>query len=396
MKSSWKKVKIGQLGRIVTGKTPKTSDSENYGGKIPFLTPTDDMLSKFVLATERTLTEQGVNSVRNQLLPAGAVAVSCIGSQLGKVTITTKPTVTNQQINSIIVDESNFDNDFVYYAMSILGKRLRYVAGVSTAVPIVNKSSFSQYEVLVPDIEEQRKISSVLSALDDKIAINKAINKNLEATAQAIFQDMFIGNYDPNWKNGTIDDLGTIVSGGTPSTTKPEHYCANGIPWITPKDLSLNSSKFIYRGKIDISEFGLKNSSAKILPKGSVLFSSRAPIGYIAIAANDVTTNQGFKSIIPADEIGTAFVYFFLKQSLSIIEGRASGSTFKEVSGTTMKSVPAVIPDVKKLNEFNLLCVPIFNKQKKVEAENQRLAAIRDALLPKLMSGEIDVSQVKI
>ena len=183
MKSSWKKVKIGQLGRIVTGKTPKTSDSENYGGKIPFLTPTDDMLSKFVLATERTLTEQGVNSVRNQLLPAGAVAVSCIGSQLGKVTITTKPTVTNQQINSIIVDESNFDNDYVYYAMSILGKRLRYVAGVSTAVPIVNKSSFSQYEVLVPDIEEQRKISSVLSALDNKIAINKAINKNLPICA---------------------------------------------------------------------------------------------------------------------------------------------------------------------------------------------------------------------
>lgn len=301
--------------------------------------------------------------------------------------------------NDVLVFQANENTDskFLYYLLAN-DSFFNFSTATSkgTKMPRGDKKAIMQYEVPIFDMTEQKAIAAVLSALDNKIEVNSAINKNLEATAQAIFQDMFIGNYDPNWKNGTIDDLGTIVSGGTPSTTKPEHYCANGIPWITPKDLSLNSSKFIYRGKIDISEFGLKNSSAKILPKGSVLFSSRAPIGYIAIAANDVTTNQGFKSIIPADEIGTAFVYFFLKQSLSIIEGRASGSTFKEVSGTTMKSVPAVIPDVKKLNEFNLLCVPIFNKQKKVEAENQRLAAIRDALLPKLMSGEIDVSQVKI
>lgn len=338
------------------------------------------------------------DKLKQYLVSAGDYVLAMTGSTIGKVgRIRNGQAYINQRV-LVFRPKDIIDSDYLYYVLSqpLFRQFVVNHADSETAKPNISASSTSKFSFSLPTIDIQRKIGGLLSALDNKIAINKAINKNLEATAQAIFQDMFIGNYDPNWKNGTIDDLGTIVSGGTPSTTKPEHYCANGIPWITPKDLSLNSSKFIYRGKIDISEFGLKNSSAKILPKGSVLFSSRAPIGYIAIAANDVTTNQGFKSIIPADEIGTAFVYFFLKQSLSIIEGRASGSTFKEVSGTTMKSVPAVIPDVKKLNEFNLLCVPIFNKQKKVEAENQRLAAIRDALLPKLMSGEIDVSQVKI
>ena len=131
------------------------------------------------------------------------------------------------------------------------------------------------------------------------------------------------------------------------------------------------------------------------MPEGTVLFSSRAPIGYIAIAAGDVTTNQGFKSVIPKPEIGTAFVYYFLKQNLPIIEGMASGSTFKEVSGSTMKRVPAVIPDSETLTRFNDFCKPIFAQQQILEGQNQSLGTLRDTLLPKLMYGEIDVGDIK-
>lgn len=388
-------MKIGDIcTKICSGGTPASSIKEYYNGNIPWLN-TKEVCFNRVYNTEKKITQLGYESSAAKLIPSNSVIVAMYGATAAKCCINKIPLTTNQACCNLIIDETKGDYNFIYYYICYKYNELLSLTN-GAAQQNLNTQIIKDFEIPSLSLEKQKAIAAVLSALDDKIEVNCAINKNLEATAQATFQDMFIGNYDPNWKNGTIDDLGTIVSGGTPSTTKPEYYCANGIPWITPKDLSLNSSKFIYRGKIDISEFGLKNSSAKILPKGSVLFSSRAPIGYIAIAANDVTTNQGFKSIIPVDEIGTAFVYFFLKQNLSIIEGRASGSTFKEVSGTTMKSVPAVIPDVKKLNEFNLLCVPIFNKQKKVEAENQRLAAIRDALLPKLMSGEIDVSQVKI
>ena len=197
-----------------------------------------------------------------------------------------------------------------------------------------------------------------------------------------------------NWREGTISDLGNVIGGSTPSKAKPEYYTEHGIAWITPKDLSVNKNKFIARGADDITELGLRNSSAKLMPRGTVLFSSRAPIGYIAIASGEVCTNQGFKSIIPNGNVGTAFIYYFLIENLQTIESMASGSTFKEVSGTTMKGIPAIIPDDDTLRRFHEECTPIFAKQELLEEENAYLAEIRDALLPRLMSGELSVSYV--
>ena len=392
----WKSFQVGEIGKVITGKTPKTSISDNYGGYIPFLTPSDDMSVKYVRKTAKTLTEKGLSEVKNAILPANSVCVSCIGSDLGKVVITTRPTVTNQQINSIVVDEARFDISFVYYAMRILGKKLNFISKTSTAVPIVNKSSFSSYEIECPSLKEQKQIAAVLSVLDAKIECNRMINDNLEQQAQSYFQELFVDNADPEWAIGTISDLGTVVGGSTPSKAKPEYYTESGIAWITPKDLSINKSKFVSHGENDITDLGLKNSSAAIMPEGTVLFSSRAPIGYIAIAAGEVTTNQGFKSVVPKPEIGTPFVYFFLKNTLPVIEGMASGSTFKEVSGSTMKNVPAVIPDAETLAKFSDFCAPIFVQQRILEEQNQSLATLRDNLLPKLMSGEIDVSAVQL
>ncbi len=211
-----------------------------------------------------------------------------------------------------------------------------------------------------------------------------------------MYELLFVENADSSWRIGTIADLGAIIGGSTPSKSKPEYYTDSGIAWITPKDLSIDKSKFISHGENDITELGLKNSSASIMPEGTVLFSSRAPIGYIAIAAGEVTTNQGFKSVVPKSEIGTAYVYFFLKQNLPIIEGMASGSTFKEVSGSTMKRVPATIPDDATLAKFNDFCTALFAQQRVLEAQNRELAALRDSLLPRLMSGEIDVSDIQL
>ena len=244
--------------------------------------------------------------------------------------------------------------------------------------------------------DEQNAIVGTLESIDRKLIVNEQLNDNLEQQAQSYFQELFVDNADPEWAIGTVSDLGTVVGGSTPSKAKPEYYTESGIAWITPKDLSINKSKFVSHGENDITELGLKNSSAAIMPEGTVLFSSRAPIGYIAIAAGEVTTNQGFKSVVPKPEIGTPFVYFFLKNTLPVIEGMASGSTFKEVSGSTMKNVPAVIPDAETLAKFSDFCAPIFAQQRILEEQNQSLATLRDNLLPKLMSGEIDVSAVQL
>ena len=290
-----------------------------------------------------------------------------------------------------------YDARFIYYYMTTPEFQSE-LDGRATGTTVIGlrQPELMKCVIRCPEIQEQKVIAAILSSIDAKIIANEKVNDNLEQQAQSYFQELFVDNADPEWTTGTISDLGTVVGGSTPSKAKPEYYTESGIAWITPKDLSNNKSKFVSHGENDITELGLRNSSASIMPEGTVLFSSRAPIGYIAIAAGEVTTNQGFKSVVPKPEIGTPFVYFFLKNTLPVIEGMASGSTFKEVSGSTMKNVPAVIPDAETLAKFSDFCAPIFAQQRILEEQNQSLATLRDNLLPKLMSGEIDVSAVQL
>jgi type I restriction enzyme S subunit len=288
----------------------------------------------------------------------------------------------------------------VYFFHSREGQHQLLSNSSQVGVPALARpsSTFQELEMPVPTIKEQRVIVDTLSVLDTRIAENRKINHHLEQIAQAIFKSWFVdfepfgGEIPPDWREGTISDLGNVIGGSTPSKAKPEYYTEHGIAWITPKDLSINKNKFIAHGADDITELGLRNSSARLMPKGTVLFSSRAPIGYIAIASGEVCTNQGFKSIVPKDSVGTAFIYYFLIENLQTIENMASGSTFKEISGSTMKGIPAVIPDVDTLCRFQEECTPIFEKQELLEAENAHLAEVRDSLLPRLMSGELSVT----
>ena len=341
--------------------------------------------------------DHAYNFLSKSKLYGGEIIISNVGANVGTVfRCPTLPYKMSLAPNSIMV-KFNENNDFYFHWLkSRNGQQMIKSIVTGSAQPKFNKTNFRQMLVPVPPIEEQNRIAAILNAIDDKINKNRQINDNLEQQAQSYFQELFVDNADPEWTTGTISDLGAVVGGSTPSKAKPEYYTESGIAWITPKDLSINKSKFVSHGENDITELGLKNSSAAIMPEGTVLFSSRAPIGYIAIAAGEVTTNQGFKSVVPKPEIGTPFVYFFLKNTLPVIEGMASGSTFKEVSGSTMKNVPAVIPDAETLAKFSDFCAPIFAQQRILEEQNQSLATLRDNLLPKLMSGEIDVSAVQL
>ena len=153
------------------------------------------------------------------------------------------------------------------------------------------------------------------------------------------------------WIECKISDIGTVVGGATPSTKKHENYENGTIAWITPKDLSTFSGRYIQHGERNITEAGLRSCSTQLLPKNTVLFSSRAPIGYVAIAANDVCTNQGFKSVIPNENTNPLFLYYLLKYNKDKIEGMGSGTTFKEVSGNTMKNIVVSVPTDKKVQE---------------------------------------------
>ena len=394
--TEWIECTLDKLGEIVGGATPSTKCEDYYGGSIPWITPKDlsSFKGRYITSGERNITEKGLASCSAQMMPKDAVLFTS-RAPIGYVAIASQSVCTNQGFKSIVVNEKA-DPLFVYYLLKY-NKDAIEAMGSGTTFKEVSGKTMRAVKVRIPlDVSYQKRIAAVLDSLDTKIENNERINDNLEQQAQSYFQELFVDNASPEWTTGTISDLGTVVGGSTPSKAKPEYYTESGIAWITPKDLSINKSKFVSHGENDITELGLRNSSASLMPEGTVLFSSRAPIGYIAIAAGEVTTNQGFKSVVPKPEIGTPFVYFFLKNTLPVIEGMASGSTFKEVSGSTMKNVSAVIPDAETLAKFSDFCAPIFAQQRILEEQNQSLATLRDNLLSKLMSGEIDVSAVQL
>lgn len=182
------------------------------------------------------------------------------------------------------------------------------------------------------------------------------------------------------WKNCTLGDLGEVVGGGTPSTKKPEYY-GGDIAWITPKDLSTFSGRFIKHGKRNITEEGLKGSSARLMPKNTILLSSRAPIGYVAIAENEVSTNQGFKSIVPNDDTDYLFLYYLLKFNKDKIENMGSGTTFKEVSGKTVKAIDVTVPSNKeKQHEIAKILGSLDDKIENNRKINHHLSVIVQAI----------------
>lgn len=171
------------------------------------------------------------------------------------------------------------------------------------------------------------------------------------------------------WIKCKISDIGTVVGGATPSTKKSENYDGGTIPWITPKDLSTFSGRYISNGERDITEIGLKSCSAQLMPPNTILFSSRAPIGYIAIAANEVCTNQGFKSVVPNDDTDPLFLYYLLKYNKDKIENLGSGTTFKEVSGSTLRNVEVTIPCT--ITEQKAISAILGSIDDKIEGNNQ-------------------------
>ena len=320
----------------------------------------------------------------------------------------------NQRLGRVTVNSNLIDKNYLYYLMCSDKYRNEVLSSATgTTVKHTAPDRILKFKFKLPPLKEQKKIANILSSLDDKIELNNEMNKTLEEMAQSIFKRWFVDFEFPNddgqpykssggemveselgmipkgWEVKTIADIGNVISGGTPSTKNEEYYGGN-ISWITPKDLSGYDRKFISKGERSITELGLQKSSAKLLPKGTVLFSSRAPIGYVAISNQEVCTNQGFKSIVCNTEIiNNNYVYYFLKLNKENIENISSGSTFKEISGTHMKNLKIIVPEKDILDNFNKLIISYNELLSKNYEEIDSLMEARDILLPKLMNGEI-------
>lgn len=388
----WKNVRVGELGKIITGKTPKTSISDNYGGRIPFLTPSDNMSVKYVGKTSKTLTEKGLLEVKNAILPENSVCVSCIGSDLGKAVITTCPTVTNQQINSIIVDEKSFDVSFVYYAMQILGKKMNFVSKTSTAVPIVNKSSFSSYEIKCPPREDQKRIAAVLSALDSKIECNKKINDNLYAQVKAIFSENFLNlDFLPDgWKTGNLLDIADYLNGLAMQKYRPKDG-ETGLPVLKIKELRQG----ICDASSELCSPSIK--SEYIIHDGDIIFSWSGSLLVDIWCGGTCGLNQHlFK--VTSNNYDKWFYYLWTAHHLDrfIAVAADKATTMGHIKREELEKAEVIIPSKCDYKRISTLIKPLFDLIISNRIENRKLTALRNTILPKIMSGEIDVANIQL
>ncbi|MFF2911814.1 restriction endonuclease subunit S [Paenibacillus sp. NPDC057934] len=315
-----------------------------------------------------------------------------------------------------IQKDITYDKFMGFYLRSEYFRKIINNNATMTLRASFNENIFSYIKVQLPDYQTQVQIGNLLYNLEEKKALNDKINKELESLAKTIYDYWFVQFDFPNeegkpyktsggkmvwnetlkqqipegWSNGTLSDIGDIIGGSTPSKKNSDYFSSNGTAWITPRDLSMNlGNKFIVRGNLDVSDLGIKAASLKIMPKGTVLLSSRAPIGYMAVANGIVTTNQGFKSFVPKKNYSTPFMFYAIKNSLPEIIKNASGSTFKEVSGSVLKTIKITLPPKSIISNYTKKVSSIFERQSTLELENNELTGLRDWLLPMLINGQV-------
>ena len=294
-----------------------------------------------------------------------------------------------------------------YFENSASGSGQRYSLSIQT---------LEDMPILLPSIEKQQHIGKILSDIDRKIALNKAINHNLVAMAKQLYDYWFVQFDFPNqngkpykssggkmvwneklkreipegWNAKRIDEITIVYNGATPSTTEEDNY-GGDIIWITPKDLSSQQQKFIYQGERNISQKGYDSCSTHILPINSILMSSRAPIGLLAITKTELCTNQGFKNFVPKEDYFSTYLYYYLLSHIRQIEQLGTGTTFKEVSREDISAFLILFPLEETLRQWEKIIYSIDNKQLSIQKQMETLTKQRDELLPLLMNSQVTV-----
>lgn len=259
-------------------------------------------------------------------------------------------------------------------------------------------------KVRVPDVIEQRKIADIISAYDDLIENNRRRIALLEEAARMLYREWFVHFRFPGhehlkiidglpegWELTSFDNVCQTIGGGTPKTDRPEYWSDGDIAWYTPTDITRNPCLALLDSETKITEAGLRNSSAKILPPGTVLMTSRASVGFFGVIDTISCTNQGFISVIPHDGRARMYLLYNLMHRVEEIRSHAGGATYKEISKGKFRVLPVVMPDSSILREFEEQTSIIHSSVRALHTMNKKLSQARDLLLPRLMSGEIAV-----
>jgi len=313
--------------------------------------------------------------------------------------------------------KNEFNSKYIFYLLrsNKYWEHINSIAFGTTSQPNIQINQLLSFNILAPSLPTQTAIAEILSSFDDKIELNNKINKNLEDLTQALFKQWFVDYEFPNengepykssggemvdselgeipkgWKVGKLGDIVSVKGGTTPSTAEPSYW--NGdFHWTSPKDLSNLQFPVLLKTDKKLTQEGLRKVSSGLLPLGTLLLSSRAPIGYLAITEIETAINQGYIAINCVNNYSNLFMLYWLRQNMELVIARANGSTFLEISKSNFKEIVIAIPSNQIHDQFIDTISSMFQLLVSNQKENDKLQELRDTLLPKLISGEISIS----
>lgn len=402
----WNEKTIKDLGKVVTGKTPSKFQSEYYeGGKELFVSPKDLDWNQFYLSkTETNITQKALEKHKNQVIPKNTVMFTSLSFGFGKMGISTKSCLTNQQINSIIVNNKH-DYKFVYYLLRHYTPIIfSYNSGIDT--PIVPKSIFESIKVKCPDLKTQKKIAAILSTYDDLIENNNKRIALLEKMAEEIYREWFIRFRFPGYQNikfekgipkdWSVKSLGNIfdtASGGTPSRKDIRNY--NGkINWLKTGELK---SIFAFESEEKITLSGLESSSAKIFPINTIVIAMYCAMPDISILAEPAATNQACCAFLPKlDYFTYHYNYYLIKYAQPHLIQYSHGAAQQNLSQDLIKRFEVLIANEFIIKKYTSIVDPLFQEIKIIMKQNKILREYKNMLLPRLISGKLSVENLDI
>ena len=381
----WEVKSISSFADIATGNTPPTRDLSNYGDEFMFIGPADLGKRKWILNSEKKLSRKGFNISRK--FPPCSILFTCIGSTIGKSGMATIELTSNQQINAVLPNEY-YHSDFLYYSLNFLSPKIKALAG-EQAVPLVNKTQFGETLVPIPPTKsEQTAISTALSDADALITSLEKLIEKKRAIKQGAMQELL--KPKEGWEVKKLGEIAEVVGGGTPSTFVSEYW--NGtINWFTPTEIG--TKKYSFESQRKLTKKGFSNCSAKMLPVGTILLTSRAGIGDLSILTIEGCTNQGFQSLISKDGYSNEYIYYLMLTLKNELLQNASGSTFLEISPNKIKQIEISISDYEEQTRIATILSDIDAEIKALEQKLVKYKQIKQGMMQELLTGKIRLNQ---
>lgn len=372
----WKEYRLDEIAEILDYKRKPLSSMQRSvrRGEIPYYGASGiiDYIDDYIFEGEHVLISEDGENLRSRQTPIAFLAD-------GRFWVNN---------HAHIIKSDYIHNRLICYYFANLDLNPFLTGAVQ---PKLSQDSLMKIPIFLPkSIEDRKQIVSIIASLDDKIDLLHRENETLEAMAETLFRKWFIEDAKDEWEEGTLDDILSIKGGTTPSTKEPKYW--NGkIAWTSPRDVTSLNGIYLFDTDRKITEDGLKQISSGLLPAGTLLMSSRAPVGALAYAEIPLAINQGYIAIIDNKGYSKEFIYLWLKLNMDLVRSYSNGSTFMEISKSAFKALNIQIPPQKNVEDFSKIIKPLFNKIKLNEQQIINLGRIKNKILPKLMSNELKI-----